>query len=110
MNFSMRWVFSIFSQKKGSAKVPLTIAVGKRKQVFRPRLIICTDPERSVFFHQQANKAVLRIRDVYPGSRIRLFSIPDPESELYPSRIPDPGSSSKNLSILTPKKAKKNGF
>ena len=22
--------------------------------------------------------AVLRIRDVYPGSRIRLFSIPDP--------------------------------
>ncbi len=27
---------------------------------------------------------VLRIRDVYPGSRIRLFSIPDP---YYPSRI-----------------------
>jgi len=51
--------------------------------------------------------AVLRIRDVYPGSRIRLFSIPDPGSELSPSRIPDPGSSSKNLSILTPKKAKK---
>ncbi len=41
--------------------------------------------------------AVWRIRDVYIGSRIRLFS------------IPDPGSSSKNLSILTPKKAK-NGF
>jgi hypothetical protein len=38
---------------------------------------------------------VWRIRDVYPGSRIRLFS------------IPDPGSSSKNLSILTLKKAKK---
>jgi hypothetical protein len=34
--------------------------------------------------------AVLRIRDVYPGSRIRLFSIPDPGSELSPSRIPDP--------------------
>jgi hypothetical protein len=50
---------------------------------------------------------VLRIRDVYPGSRIRLFTIPDPGSELSPSRIPDPGSSSKNLSILTPKKAKK---
>ncbi len=49
---------------------------------------------------------VLRIRNVYPGSRIRLFSIPDPGSELSPSRIPDPGSS-KNLSILTPKKAKK---
>jgi hypothetical protein len=29
--------------------------------------------------------AVLRIRDVYPGSRI-----PDPD--FYPSRIPDPGS------------------
>jgi hypothetical protein len=45
---------------------------------------------------------VWRIRDVYPGSRIQLFSIPDPGSELSPSRIPDPGSSSKNLSILTP--------
>jgi hypothetical protein len=51
--------------------------------------------------------AVWRIRDVYPGSRIRLFSIPDPGSELSPFRIPDPGSSSKNLSILTLKKAKK---
>jgi len=30
---------------------------------------------------------VCRIRDVYPGSRIRLFSIPDPGSELLPSRI-----------------------
>ncbi len=38
---------------------------------------------------------VWRIRDVYPRYRIRLFS------------IPDPGSSSKNLSILTPKTAKK---
>ncbi len=37
-----------------------------------------------------APNAVLRIRDVYPGSRIRLFSIPDPGSELSPSRIPDP--------------------
>ena len=34
------------------------------------------------------------------GSRIRFFSIPDPNC-VYP------GSSSKNLSILTPKKAKK---
>ncbi len=33
---------------------------------------------------------VLRIRNVYPGSRIRLFSIPDPGSELSPLRIPDP--------------------
>jgi hypothetical protein len=52
---------------------------------------------------------VLRIRDVYPGSQIRLFSVPDPGSELSPSRIPDPGSS-KNLSILTPKKANKKEF
>jgi hypothetical protein len=29
---------------------------------------------------------VFRIRDVYPGSRIRLFSIPGPGSELSPSR------------------------
>jgi hypothetical protein len=50
---------------------------------------------------------VWRIRDVYPGSWIRLFSIPDPGSELSPSWIPDLGSSSKNLSILTPKKGKK---
>ncbi len=37
--------------------------------------------------------------------------IPDPGSDFFPSRIrtvsiPDPGSSSKNLSILTPKKPK----
>ena len=43
---------------------------------------------------------MLRIRDVYPGS------------DFFPSRIrtvsiPDPGSASKNLSILTPKKTKK---
>ncbi len=52
-------------------------------------------------------EAVLRIWDVYAGSRIRLFSIQDPGSELSPSRIPGPGSASKNLSILTPKKPKK---
>ncbi len=38
--------------------------------------------------------SVVRIRNVYPGSRIRLFS------------IPDPGSATNNLSILT----QKNGF
>jgi hypothetical protein len=38
--------------------------------------------------------AVLRIRDVYPGSRIRIFSIPDPN-------FFHPRSASKNLSILT---------
>ncbi len=41
-----------------------------------------------------------------------LSRIPDPTffhpgSELSPSRIPDPRSSTKNLCILTPKKAKK---
>jgi hypothetical protein len=41
------------------------------------------------------------LKFVYPGSRIRLFSIPEPNLS-----IPDPGSASKNLSILT----QKNGF
>jgi hypothetical protein len=31
---------------------------------------------------------VLRIRDVYRRSRIRIFSIPDPGFEFFPSRIP----------------------
>jgi hypothetical protein len=47
-------------------------------------------------------RPVLRIRDVYPGSRIRLFSIPDPHIS-----IPDPRSASKNLSILTQKMVSK---
>jgi hypothetical protein len=36
--------------------------------------------------------SVLRIRDAYPGSWIRSFSIPDPGSEFFHpgSRIPDP--------------------
>jgi KRAB domain-containing zinc finger protein len=37
------------------------------------------------------------------GSRIRIFSIPDPGSEFFLSRSLDPGFTSKNLSILTPK-------
>ncbi len=39
---------------------------------------------------------VLRIRNVYPGSRIQIFSFPEPN-------IFHPVSTSKNLSILTPK-------
>jgi hypothetical protein len=35
-------------------------------------------------------RAVFRIRDVYPGSRIRIFS------------IPDPGSASKKLKFFNP--------
>ncbi len=33
---------------------------------------------------------VLKIRDVYPGSRIRMIYIPDTGSDFFPSRIPDP--------------------
>ncbi len=46
---------------------------------------------------------IQRIRDVFPGSRIRIFSIPDPGYRV--EKIPDPGSgtASKNLSILTQK-------
>ncbi len=43
-------------------------------------------------------KTVLRIRDVYPGSRIRLFTIPDPN--FFHT---DPCSTSKILNILTQK-------
>ncbi len=50
---------------------------------------------------------MLRIQNVYPGSRIRLFSIPHPGSQIRTVSIPDPGSASKNLTILTPKKPKK---
>jgi hypothetical protein len=44
---------------------------------------------------------VLGIRDVFPGYRIRFFSLPDPGSK----RFPDPGSAStsKNISILNQK-------
>jgi hypothetical protein len=54
-------------------------------------------------------KNVIMVSEADPGC---LSRIPDPTfyhpgSELSPSRIPDPGSSSKNLSILTPQKRKK---
>ncbi len=39
---------------------------------------------------QGLSEAVLLIRDVYPGSRIRIFSIVDPGSEFFPPRIPNP--------------------
>ncbi len=48
---------------------------------------------------------MLRIRDVYHGSRIQIFpSWTDPGSKV--KKNPDPGSESKNLSIFNPK----NGF
>ncbi len=48
------------------------------------------------------SRAVLRIRDVYPGSEFFPSRIPDPGSK----RFPDPGyaSASKNLSTFSPKK------
>jgi hypothetical protein len=77
---------------------------------FCPKLINqTTTGGKPIFVHNQSNHnwwpttilstiyqsnhncpSVWRIRDVYPGSRIRLFSIPDPNC-LHPgSRIPDP--------------------
>jgi hypothetical protein len=58
--------------------------------------------------HKQSNDLttrldpVLRIRDVYHGSRIRLLSIPDPGSELSPSRI-----LIKEFKYFNPNKSKK---
>ncbi len=56
-------------------------------------------PGYSILVVPYPYESVLRIRDVYP----------DPGSDFFPSRIPDPnffypGSASKNLSILTPQK------
>jgi hypothetical protein len=34
---------------------------------------------------------VLLSRDIYPGSQIQIFFIPDPGSKFFSSRIPDPG-------------------
>jgi hypothetical protein len=31
---------------------------------------------------------LLRIQDVYPGSRIRIFSIPDPGPKIFPDLDP----------------------
>ncbi len=78
---------------------------GFRIQFFRSRIQGWQDPGSRIRIKEWKYFSVWRIRDVYsripdptffhPGSRIRTVS------------IPDPGSSSKNLSILTPKKAKK---
>ncbi len=55
---------------------------------------------------------VLRIRDVYPGSRIRLFSIPDPGSRIRTVSIPDPGSRIliKECKYFNPSKKQKKWF
>ncbi len=41
------------------------------------------------FFHGSSSPALLRIRDVYTGSRIRIFSIPDSGSKDFGSCISD---------------------
>jgi hypothetical protein len=70
----------------------------KRRCVF-PRL---KQVGTSEFLFFSSTETVWRIRDVYPGSD--FFH---PGSRIRTVSIPDPGSSSKNLSILTPKKTKK---
>jgi hypothetical protein len=50
----------------------------------------------------QKNKTASRVADPGCLSRIRIFSVPDPYFF-----IPDPGSASKNLSILTQKMVSK---
>ncbi len=47
--------------------------------------------------------AVLRILGADPGSQTRDPNFFQPVSEFFPPRFPDPGSASKNLSILTQK-------
>ncbi len=69
------------------------VFLGEKQQFckfFQFRPIDCSKP---------LSFSVLRIRDVYPGYRIRIFSIPDPWSRV--KTIPDPGCgfASKNLSI-----------
>ncbi len=49
-----------------------------------------TDPDSRIFWSRISFRAVLRIRDVYPGSRI--FSIPDLESKRFPNPSRTPGS------------------
>jgi hypothetical protein len=51
--------------------------------------------------------AVLRIRDVYTGSKIGMFPfrIPDPGSKRF--RVPDPNHPKRNLNILNPKAVSK---
>jgi hypothetical protein len=72
--------------------------------VLVPYRYLPTEPTK---MYSRFRYSVWRSRDVYPGSRIRLFSIPGPGSRIRTVSIPDPGSSSENLSILAPKKAKK---
>jgi hypothetical protein len=65
-------------------------------------LTVANKTKKSYPFVDPVKNSVLRIRDVYPGSRIRLFSIPNPGSELSPSRI-----LVKEFKYFNPKKSKK---
>jgi hypothetical protein len=61
-----------------------------QRSVWYRYLVASPDLNSDLTVLRERSPIVLRIRDVYPGSLIRLFSIPDPGSELSPSRIPDP--------------------
>ncbi len=66
-------------------------------QIAKNVFATCKQTKDTVTFPKKSEQpAGLRIRDVYPGSRIRIFSIPDP----YFS-IPDPGYASKNLKMVS---------
>jgi hypothetical protein len=66
------------------------------------RLVVMEDSSMVVGKRRENDQVtVLRIRDVYPGSRVRIFSIPDPGSKIF--RIPDPDPHQRiYLSIINP--------
>ncbi len=128
-----------FATEFRSEKIPLKrigmVSVITRKKVLIPRhsevhgRVHSEARNRTVIrrknkYFKKANHLTKRLFRLFRLSRIiSLYEIqcggsgmfiPDPGSDFIPSRIrtvsiPDPGSSSKNLSILTPKK-QKNGF
>jgi hypothetical protein len=63
--------------------------VAKRKSEWRQMEVMLVASSLSFRYNRNLNTIpVLRIRDVYPGSRIRNLSIPDPGPIRF--RIPDP--------------------
>ncbi len=115
----MKFQYSPAGKKIASKVYMLVVKFQKSKDTICPwyvRYRVCTrETSKDLFapgypntgphspLRLQGVRAVLRIRHVYLGSRIRIFSsrIPDPGSKRF--RIPDPGSvsASKNLSIST---------
>ncbi len=60
------------------------------------------DTAKGLTMPQAVPQAVLRIRDVYPGFRILIFSHPDPGSRILDirSRIPDPKTATKERGVI----------